>query len=195
MRTRLVRSSPLGSRRAACLSAVLAVCTAAGCGSSGSSGGGELAPNGRFDTGGTPAAAGAPTAIPTEQLFTTVLARYRAYQAAYQAAYEKNDPAGLTDVAMDPLLTEVTDDVEATKAKGQIWRFTKTLNPRVYAASKDRTKVYLIDCVNTVAGYRFSAKTGKRTGGGKGGAYLYRYTVQYDGGSWKVAASVRDRTC
>ncbi|SNR51967.1 hypothetical protein [Actinomadura mexicana] len=194
MRTRLVRSSPLGTRRAAFLTAVLAVCTAAGCGSSGSSASGELSPNGRFDTG-TRAPAGGPTAVSTDRLFKTVLARYRAYQAAYQQAYEKNDPAGLTDVAMDPLLTEVTDDVEATKAKGQIWRFTKTLNPRVYANSKDRTKVYLIDCVNTVAGYRFSAKTGKRTGGGKGGAYLYRYTVQYDGGSWKVAASVRDRTC
>lgn len=188
-----IRSSPLGPRRAACLTAVLAVCTAAGCGSSGSSASGELSPNGRLDTGGTPAAT--PTAVSTDQLFKTVLARYRAYQDAYQKAYEKNDPAGLTEVAMDPLLTEVTDDVEDTKAKGQIWRFAKTLNPRVYAASKDRTKVYLIDCVNTVAGYRFSAKTGKRTGGGKGGAYLYRYTVQYDGDSWKVAASVRDRTC
>ena len=195
MRTRLVRSSPLGSRRAACLSAVLAVCTAAGCGSSGSSSNGELSPNGRFDTGGATPAAQAPTAVPTEQLFKTVLDRYRAYQAAYQKAYETNDPAGLSDVAMDPLLTEVTDDVEATKAKGHIWRFVKTLNPRVYARSKDGTKIYLIDCVNTVAGYRFSAKTGKRTGGGKGGAYLYRYTVQYDGGSWKVAASIRDRTC
>lgn len=189
-----IRSSPLGPRRAACLPAVLAVCTAAGCGTSGSSASGELSPNGRLENGGTPAAA-APTAVPTDQLFKTVLARYRAYQAAYQKAYEKNDAAELADVAMDPLLTEVTDDVEATKAKGQIWRFAKTLNPRVYAASKDRSKVYLIDCVNTVAGYRFSAKTGKRTGGGKGGAYLYRYTVQLDGDSWKVAASVRDRTC
>ncbi|NDU71605.1 hypothetical protein GWI34_03045 [Actinomadura sp. DSM 109109] len=196
MRTRLVRSSPQGPRSAALLPALVAVCAAAGCGSSGSSSGGELAPNGRFDTGGTAATGAAgPAAIPTEQLFTTVLARYRAYQAAYQKAYEQNDPAGLTEVAMDPLLTQVTDDVEATKAKGEIWRFTKTLNPRVYATSKDRTKVYLIDCVTTVAGYRFSATTGKRTGGGKGGAYLYRYTVQFDGGSWKVAASVRDRTC
>lgn len=194
MRTRLVRSSPLGTRRAACLTAALAVCAAAGCGSSGSSAGGELSPDGRVDNGGTPAPA-APTAVPTDQLFKTVLARYRAYQDAYQKAYEDNDPTGLADVAMDPLLTEVTNDVEATKAKGQIWRFAKTLNPRVYASSKDRSKVYLMDCVNTVAGYRFSAKTGKRTGGGKGGAYLYRYTVQYDGDSWKVAASVRDRTC
>ncbi|WP_141578083.1 hypothetical protein [Actinomadura sp. WMMA1423] len=195
MRTRLVRSSPLGPRRAAWLPAVLAVCAAAGCGSSGSPTGGELSPNGRFDTGGPAPAANAPTAIPTEQLFRTVLDRYRAYQAAYKKAYETNDPAGLTDVAMDPLLTEVTDDIEATKAKGQIWRFTKTVNPRVYARSKDSTKIYLIDCVKTLAGYRFSAETGKRTGGGKGGAYVYRYTVQYDGGTWKVAASVRDGTC
>ncbi|WP_433467439.1 hypothetical protein [Spirillospora sp. CA-128828] len=197
MRTRLVRSSPLRSRRAAFLPVLLALGAAAGCGSSGSSSSGELAPNGQFDTGGTaPASAAvAPSAIPTAQLYKTVLDRYRAYQDAYKKAYDTNDAGALPDVAMDPLLTEVTNDVEATKAKGEIWRFTKTVNPRVYARSKDSTKIYLIDCVRTLAGYRFSAKTGKRTGGGPGGAFMYRYTVQYDGGSWKVAASVRDGTC
>ncbi|KAB2379697.1 hypothetical protein [Actinomadura montaniterrae] len=96
---------------------------------------------------------------------------------------------------MDPLLAQLTKDIESTKAKGEIWRFTNTLNPRVYAQSKDGTKVYVIDCVNTLAGYRYSAKTGKRTGGGPGGAYIYRTTVQYDSGTWKVAATTRDRTC
>lgn len=190
MRARLVRSSPLGS-----LPALLLVSALAGCASSGSSSSGELAPNGKFDEGAASPAAAVPSAIPTGQLFKTVLQRYRDYQAAYKKAYETNDPADLPAVAMDPLLTKVTNDIEATRAKGEIWRFTKTLNPRVYARSTDNSKIYIIDCVRTLAGYRYSAKTGERTGGGPGGAYVYRYTVQYDGGSWKIAASVRDRAC
>ncbi|MFA1541337.1 hypothetical protein [Actinomadura monticuli] len=196
MRARLVRSSPLGSNRAAAMVALLAACTAAGCGSSGSSSNGELAPNGSLDNGAAArATAGAPSAVPTAELYKTVLQRYRAYQDAYRKAYETNDPSALPDVAMDPLLTEVTNDVEATKAKGVIWRFTNTFNPRVYARSKDSTKVYVIDCVSTLAAYRYSAQTGKRTGDLPAGAFVYRATVQYDSGTWKVAANVRDRQC
>jgi hypothetical protein len=197
MRTRLVRSSPLRSRRAACLPVLLALCAAAGCGSSGSSSSGELAPNGQFDTGGTaPASTGvAPSAIPTAQLYKTVLDRYRAYQAAYKKAYETNDPAALTDVAVDPLLTEVTNAVEDVRDKGEIWRFTSTFNPRVYARSTYFTKVYVIDCIHTLASYRYSAKTGKRIDGGPGDAYLFRTTLQYGSGTWKAAAFVRDKKC
>ncbi|CNG67097.1 Uncharacterised protein [Mycobacterium tuberculosis] len=197
MRARLVRSSPLGSHRAASVLVAAAVCAVAGCGSSGSSSNGEFAPNGSFDTGAAaPApAAAAPSAIPTAELYKTVLKRYRAYQDAYKKAYETNDPSGLADVAMDPLLTEVTDDVEATKAKGVIWRFTNTFNPRVYARSKDSTKVYVIDCVNTLGAFRYSARTGKQLNKLSGGAYVYRATVQYESGTWKVAANVRDRQC
>ncbi|TDC80540.1 hypothetical protein [Actinomadura sp. 7K507] len=173
------------------------MCAVAGCGSSGSSSSGELAPNGSFDTG-APAPAStavAPSAIPTAQLFETVLQRYREYHDAYKKAHENNDPSDLGTVAMDPLLATVTKAIESNKARGVIWRFTMTLNPRVYARSKDSTKIYLVDCVRTLAGYRYSAKTGERTGGGPGGAYLYRYTVQYDDGSWKIAASARDGKC
>lgn len=198
MRTRLVLPPQLGSHRAARLGTVLAVCAlgVTGCGSSHSSSGGELAPNGSFDTGAAPSqAAVAPSAIPTGRLFKTVLKRYRDYQAAYKKAYETNDPTGLTTVAMDPLLSEVTRDVEATKSKGEIWRFTNTFNPRVYARATDNTKVYVVDCVRTLAAYRFSATTGKRTGEIPGGTYAYRATVQYDSGAWKVAANVKDRPC
>ncbi|XRQ11864.1 hypothetical protein ACN3XK_13540 [Actinomadura welshii] len=194
MRAPLVRSSPLGFHRAAAMLAIAGVC--AGCGSSGASSGGELAPKGSIESGAAPSpAADAPSAIPTAQLFKTVLDRYREYRDVFKKAYDGNDPSELDTVAMDPLLTEVTKDIEATKASGHIWRFTMTVNPRVYARSRDSTKVYLIDCVRTLAGYRYSAKTGERTGGGPGGAYLYRYTVQYDDGTWKVAASVRDGEC
>ncbi|NKZ03881.1 hypothetical protein [Actinomadura latina] len=197
MRARLVRSSPHGSNRAATAVALLALCTAAACGSSGSSSNGELAPNGSFNT--APAApsraADAPSAMPTAELYKTVLKRYRAYQDAYKKAYETNDAGILQDVAMDPLLTEVANDVEATEAKGVVWRFTNTFNPRVYARSKDSTKVYVIDCVSTLAAYRYSAKTGKRIEQLPGGAFVYRATVAYDSGTWKVAANVRDRQC
>ncbi|MFB4310647.1 hypothetical protein [Actinomadura sp. GTD37] len=197
MRARLVRSSLLGSHRAAAMVALLTVCTVAGCGSPGPSSNGELAPNGSLDNGAatTAPAAGAPSSIPTAELYKTVLQRYRAYQDAYKKAYETNDPSALPDVAMAPLLTEVADDVEATKAKGVIWRFTNTFNPRVYARSKDSTKVYVIDCVNTLAAYRYSAQTGKRIEQLPGGAFVYRATVAYASGTWKVAANVRDRQC
>jgi hypothetical protein len=189
MRARLVSTPAVGF--------LLTACLVAGCGSSGSSSSGELAPNGSLNDdvpAATPAAA-PPSGIPPEQLYKTVLDRYRAYQAAYKKAYETNDPAELPAVTMDPLLSQVSKDIEATKAKGEIWRFTNTLNPRVYARAKDSTKVYVIDCVNTLTAYRFSAKTGKRLSGGPGSAYVYRATVQYDAGTWKVAATVRDKPC
>lgn len=197
MRARLVRCSPLVSRRAAPLPiAVIALCALAGCGSSGSSSGGELAPSGQFDTGAavtSPAAA--PSAIPKERLYKTALQRYRDYQAAFKRAYEANDPSELRAVAIDPLLTKVTNDIADIRAKGEIWRFTSTFNPRVYARSKDSTKIYIVDCIRTLVGYRYSAKTGERLGGGPGGAHLFRTTLQYDSGTWKAAASVREKKC
>lgn len=209
MRARLVRSSPRGPHRAAPVMGVnvlgvtgLAVTVPAalmiaGCGSSHPSSGGALKPEGTFDTGGAvpTATAVAPSAQPTDELYKTVLKRYREYHAVYKRIYEKNDPAELSDVAVDPLLSEVTKDVEATKAKGVIWRFANTVNPRVYGHSTDGTKVYVIDCVRTLGGYRYSAKTGERLGGGPGGAYVFRTTVQYASGAWKVANAVQDRPC
>ncbi|HEU5032224.1 MAG TPA: hypothetical protein VFV01_45405 [Spirillospora sp.] len=196
MRARLVRSSPPRLRRAAIPLAAVPLALLTGCGSSHPSSG-ALKPEGTFDTtGAVPAAtAPAPSAVPTAQLYKTVLDRYRAYQAAYKQAYATNDPGPLPAVAMDPLLAQLTKDIESSKAKGEIWRFANTLNPRVYAQSKDGSKVYVVDCVHTLAGYRYSAKTGKRTGEVPGGSFIYRTTVQYDSGAWKVADTVRDRTC
>ncbi|QXJ24508.1 hypothetical protein AGRA3207_005843 [Actinomadura graeca] len=200
MRARLVRPPTQGVRRAAPIPATLLLSLApllAACGTSHPSSG-ALKPEGSFDTGAAAAptsTAAAPSAQPTEQLYKTVLQRYRDYQAVYKRVYERNDPAELATVAVNPLLAEVTQDVERTKARGEIWRFANTHNPRVYARSTDGTKVYVIDCVRTLSGYRFSATTGKRVGGGKGGSYLYRSTVLYDSGAWKVAATVQDRPC
>ncbi|TDC46312.1 hypothetical protein E1281_28180 [Actinomadura sp. KC345] len=185
----------MGSHCAAALLVLLALC--AGCGSSSSSSSGELAPNGSFETG-APAPAStavAPSAIPTAQLFETVLKRYREYQAAYKEAHESGDTSELGAVAMDPLLTQITRDVQAIRDKGETWRYTSTFNPRVYARSKDSTKIYVVDCIRTLVGYRYSAETGERLGGGPGGAHLFRSTLQYDSGVWKVAASVRKKNC
>ncbi|OLT33646.1 hypothetical protein BJF79_34310 [Actinomadura sp. CNU-125] len=200
MRARLVRSPAWRPRRAVPASVAFALAAAfglVGCGTSGSSSG-ELDPTGTFATGpaSAPTSPGAaPSAVPTAQLYKTVLDRYREYQKVYKQAYDENDPSKLASVAVDPLLSQVTDDIKATKAEGEIWRFTNTHNPRIYAKSSDSTKLYVIDCIRTLAGYRYSATTGERLGGGPGDAYLYRTTVQWASGTWKVAASVRDRAC
>ncbi|WP_242901027.1 hypothetical protein [Actinomadura terrae] len=198
MRARTVRPSPRRFRRAAPLLATLlpVALPLAGCGTSHPSSG-ALRPEGSVSTGADPAAPGAsaPSAQPTGQLYKQVLMRYREYQAVYKRVYERNDATDLATVAVDPLLGQVTADVEKTKAKGEIWRFANTHNPRVYARSTDGTKVYVIDCVHTLSGYRFSARTGKRLSGGPGGSRLFRSTVQYDSGTWKVADIVQDRPC
>ncbi|HEY8479967.1 MAG TPA: hypothetical protein VIL71_09075 [Spirillospora sp.] len=167
---------------------------ATGCSSTAPSSSGRLSPQGSLETGATPAVT-APSAMPTAQLFATALERYRAYQAAYKKAYETNDPSELSTVAIDPLLSQITEDVEANKAKGQLWRFSNTFNPRVYARSKDSTKIYIIDCVRTLVAYRYSTRTGERLDGGPGGAYVQRTTLQYHDGTWKAAATARDGKC
>ncbi|MGK5559254.1 hypothetical protein ACSNOI_47420, partial [Actinomadura kijaniata] len=136
-----------------------------------------------------------PSALPTAQVDQAVLARYREYQQVYKRAYERNDPTELSTVATDPLLTHVTKDIERMKAQHQIWRFTNISNAKVYARAKDGLTVYVVDCMRTLAGYRYSAKTGKRTGGGTGDAYLYRTAVRYDQGTWKVSDTIRDKKC
>ncbi|MGI5167479.1 hypothetical protein ACQEU3_24330 [Spirillospora sp. CA-253888] len=124
-----------------------------------------------------------------------VLDRYRAYQKAYQQAYETNDAAVLVAVATEPVLSQVTKDIERMKEAQQVWRFTNISNPKVYARAKDGLTVYVVDCMRTLAGYRFSTKTGKRTAGGTGTAYLYRTAVRYDSGAWKVSDTIRDKEC
>lgn len=170
----------------------------AGCGTS-RSGAGSFNPSG--DIAGTAARENAtaapadPGALPTEQTDRLVLRSYSDYQRAYRTAYERNDPSGLPAVATDPILTSVTNDIEEMRAKGVIWRFANVYNPRVYARSSDGRYVYVVDCVRTLAGYRYSAKTGKRLGGGPGTAYRYRTTLAYEGTTWKVSNTKRDTPC
>ncbi|MFC5749478.1 hypothetical protein [Actinomadura rugatobispora] len=198
MRARLVRSSPhrRPRLRTTATLALLAAASLSACGDEPSSG--TFKPNGSLASGTPPTpptAARPPSTIPTPQLDQTVLTRYREYQRVFKRVYEINDPAELGAVAMDPLLTQVTKDVERTRAKGEIWRFTNVSNAKVYARAKDGMTVYVVDCLRTLAGYRFSAKTGKRIGGGPGGAYLHRSAVRYDGATWKVSETIRDDKC
>lgn len=176
----------------------LAAVALSGCGSNSSAGAfdpsGDLANSAAADVGTAAPANPAPAA--TQQTDRLALKAYQAYQDAYRTAYEHNDPSGLPAVATDPILTTVTNDIEKLKAKGVIWRFANTFNPRVYARSDDGRYVYIVDCIRTLAGYRYSARTGKRTGGGTGtAAYRYRTTVANEGGVWKVSNTKRDNAC
>ncbi|MBA9003830.1 hypothetical protein [Thermomonospora cellulosilytica] len=158
--------------------------------------GGTFRPSGTLtDPAATAATPAAPEALPTEQVDAQVLRSYAAYQQAYKKAYETNDPSHLPPVATDPLLTTVTEDIEKTRAKGEIWRFVNISNPQVYARSKDGRTVYVVDCMRTLAAYRYSTKTGKRLGSSKGGTYRYRTAVKYTSGTWKVSNTKRDKPC
>ncbi|TNY35168.1 hypothetical protein [Thermomonospora catenispora] len=158
--------------------------------------GGAFRPSGTpADPAASAAAPVAPEALPTEQVDAQVLRSYAAYQQAYKKAYETNDPSLLPPVATDPLLTTVTKDIERTRAKGEIWRFVNISNPQVYARSKDGRTVYVVDCMRTLAAYRFSAKTGKRIDEKKGGRYRYRTAIKYESGTWKVSDMRLDEPC
>ncbi|MBW8481440.1 hypothetical protein [Actinomadura parmotrematis] len=217
MRVRPVRPRTDGGRtspRTALLCTVLvlapAALTAAACGSQHPSGG-AFSPSGTVnqDASAAPApspdsamtnaptrtTAAVPPTAPVAQVNKAVLDAYRAYQSMYQKVYERNDPTGLDAVAMDPLLTKVTKDVQRTKTKGEIWRFTNVSNPRVYARNKTGDSVFISDCLRTLASYRYSAKTGKRTGGGPGTSFAYRAAVRYTAGVWKVSDAIRDKKC
>jgi hypothetical protein len=196
MHARLVRSSPHGRScvRPVLLAVLLLTASLTACGNDAPSG--TFKPNGSL-AGNTPSApaSAAPSALPTAEVNKTVLSRYAEFRKVFKRVYEVNDASELGTVAMDPLLNEVTRDIEQTKAKGQFWRFTTVSNARVYARSKDGLTVYVVDCIRTLAGYRFSAKTGERLGGGAGGTFLHRAAVRYDQGIWKVSDSVRDKKC
>lgn len=178
---------------------VIALCSAlTACGSSGSGGSGSFAPSGKY-AGSDPAAGPAATAVPSTmtrpQIDKAVLDRYREYQRIYKAAYERNDPSQLSGVAMDPLLSIITRDIQSTSAKGEIWRFTSLSNPKIQGYSKDNATIFISDCVKTIGAYRFSARTGKRLGSYRGGSFLYRLRMSYSQDTWKVSNSKQVKKC
>lgn len=173
---------------------------AMGCGSTTSPSGGTFQPSGSLGDPAAPSASNTtptapPTTISVKQIDKTVLDRYREYQKIYKKVYETNDPAPLAEVAMDPLLAAVTKDVQATATKGEIWRFTNVLNPKIQARSKDNSIVVVLDCVRTLGAYRFSVKTGKRLGADEGVTKLYQVALRYDSGAWKVSNAKWGKKC
>ncbi|MEU6039299.1 hypothetical protein ABZ801_28240 [Actinomadura sp. NPDC047616] len=184
------------ARRARLAVALTAITATASCG--GSSSGGAFQPSGTFGGPSAPPATTAappPSALPTAQVDQTVLQRYREYQRVYKQVYETNDPAPLAAVATDPLLTDVTQDVEKTRSKGEIWRFTNVLNPKIQGRSTDGTQVIVLDCVRTLGAYRYSARTGERLGSLPGGTALYQVFMRYDAGTWKASKATLGKKC
>jgi hypothetical protein len=179
--------------------AFLLGCLLAGCGGSSGSAG-AFDPAGRPQTPASSAPAGAPGSAPpstmtTQQINQQVLARYRAYQKAYEKAYERNDPGGLSAHVMDPLLGAITKDIGELVAKREIWRFHNVLNPRIQWRASNGSTVYVIDCVRTLAAYRFSATTGKRLGAYRGGARAYQAVLKYVDGTWKISNATEGQKC
>lgn len=184
------------ARRARLAVALTAIAATASCG--GSSSGGAFKPSGTFGGGAAaPAttAATPPSALPTAQVDQDVLQRYREYQRVYKQVYATNDPTPLAAVATDPLLTSITRDVEQTRSKGEIWRFTNALNPKIQGRTKDGSQVAVLDCVRTLAAYRYSAKTGKRLSGYEGGTFLYQVIMKFEGGTWKASKATQGKEC
>ncbi|MFD0856211.1 hypothetical protein ACFQ07_28490, partial [Actinomadura adrarensis] len=158
---------------------------------------GTFKPDGSLarDTPASTPAARAPSALPTAEVNKAVLARYTEFRKLESRAYSSNDPGQLPTVATDPILTETTRNIEDQQSRSEVWRYTTVSNAKVYARSQDGLTVYVIDCLRTLAAYRYSLKTGKRTAGGPGVAYRYRTAVRYDQGTWKVSETVRDKRC
>ncbi|GAA0952199.1 hypothetical protein [Actinocorallia libanotica] len=139
-----------------------------------------------------------PSSITRAQADDNVLERYRAYQRAYEQAYATGDPSPLAEVATEPLLSIITEDVNATfkDRKGVIWRFRNVLNPKIHSRSKNLASIVVVDCVRTLGAYKFSAATGKRIGGtDKSATYAYQARFQYDGTTWKAAEARKGKRC
>jgi hypothetical protein len=173
-------------------------CAVAACGQSGSAGtfdpaGEPQSPASRSDS--EPAADAPPSTLTVQQINGQVLARYRAYQRAYEKAYETNDPSGLSAYAMDPLLGIIAADLQKMAAKREIWRFHNVLNPRIQGRSETGATVFVIDCVRTLAAYRYSAKTGRRLGAYRGGARAYQAIWRYVDGTWKISNATEGQKC
>jgi hypothetical protein len=133
--------------------------------------------------------------LSVKQINAQVLSRYREYQRAYERAYETNDANALATFAIDPLLSIITDDLKKLAAKGQIWRFHNVLNPRIQGRSQTGSTVFVIDCVRTLAAYRFSAKSGKRLGTFRGGTRAYQAVMRYIDGTWKISNATEGQKC
>jgi hypothetical protein len=139
---------------------------------------------------GTPGAGG-----PAPRTPQAALAAYRAYQLAYERAYQNNDVSGLYAVAMDPLLANVTEDINGIRRQGIAWHFHNVVNPKVQGTTPDGSSVVIIDCVVTLGSYKFDAKTGRRIGLWRGGAAQYQAIMRYSDDTWKISEATEGGKC
>jgi hypothetical protein len=190
-----------------CVGTLLLTGLLAACG--GRASGGGFHPNGQAPadgsstapSGGTSGAAGSSAdgtpgvGSPMPRTPQSALAAYRGYQLAYERAYQNNDASILDAVAVDPILSKLSQDVDAVRAQGLIWRFHNVLNPRVQGSSTDGAKVVILDCVKTIGAYKYDAKTGKRLGSWRGGTSEYQAIMLYSGNTWKISEATEAGTC
>lgn len=137
-----------------------------------------------------------PSTMTTTQVNQTVLGSYRHYQQVYEQAFATGDTSQLPSVATEPALTLIDNAVAGMNAKGEIWRFHNVLSPEIQGRSKDNGTVVILDCLDTLGAFRFSAATGKRIGNVSGtGAFQYQTIMDYSDGTWKVSSAKQGRSC
>lgn len=125
----------------------------------------------------------------------SALAAYRTYQLTYEKAYWNNDPSVLHGVAMDPLLSRISQDINEIRGQGVVWRFHNVLNPQIQGGSKDGSSVVILDCVMTLGSYKFDARTGKRLGSWRGGTAAYQAIMRYSDDTWKISEATEGGKC
>jgi hypothetical protein len=158
--------------------------------------GSSTAPSGATSgEAGSPAGTAPGSGGPMPKTPQSALAAYRGYQLAYERAYENNDPSILNAVAMEPLLSLVSRDINDIRGQGFIWRFHNVLNPHVQGGSADGSSVVILDCVKTLGSYKFSAKTGRRIGSYRGGTSAYQATMRYSDSTWKISEATGGGKC
>ncbi len=181
-----------------CVGTLLLASSLTACGSPTSGGfhpSGQAPSGDRTNSTSTSAGSTTPTGDTTVKTPQSALAAYRNYQRVYEQVYETGNAAPLSTVAVDPQLSLVTKDLAHVQTQGVIWRFHNVLNPRVQGRSADDSTVVVLDCVQTLGAYRFSAKTGKRLSAWRGGNYLYQAIMRFADGSWKLSEARQGRKC
>ena len=132
-----------------------------------------------------------------------MLAVYRSMSAAEVRTYAKAklDP-DLEKYAADKALSDIKATLFYYQQQGTIMKGTLTRSPKVTAISieSDPLKATVVDCVDSSAYDKVSAKTGKAVGSVPSGPRRHVVTSTAERsktGDWKIYASVidRERTC
>jgi hypothetical protein len=122
------------------------------------------------------------------QFQQSVLNGYRNYMAVYEQAYETNDVSKLHQYAIDPLLSQVVDELQANTNKKIIWRFHNVLDPILQGWSNDRSLAVVLDCVQNLGAYEYSLADGHRLTFKKPTRIYYQTHMRYMQGIWKAVS-------